>query len=493
MSLSLAFDTAKSALAATSTQTSVVSRNIANAGQGGYTRKTANPVTTDTGGVRIGSVDRAFDTPLFLEMLANTSAAAEHDAIVASLDRLQQTVGDTNETTSLSAKLAGLKTALSQAATKPDDMALAAAAVHAADVMATALNDTGTRIQATRADADQQIGDAVTTINDLLKQLQTVNDSILKGTALKSDVTDALDTRDQLLSQLSENIGIRVVQGSGGGVSVYTDSGVTLFDRTPRNVAFTPTAAFSATTTGNAVYVDGVAVTGAQAVMPLSSGRLAGLAEVRDTTAPTYQNQVDEIARGLVEAFAEKDRSGGGLPDVAGLFTWSGAPAVPTTGTLSAGIGASIRVAARVDPTQGGDAGLLRDGDISGGGAAYLYNTEGSAGFSDRLQDLVQSLATRRSFAPTGTALPAEAGLGDYAATSMGWFEGLRKTEVDAQTYSATMLGRTSDALSNATGVNIDDELTKMLDLERSYGAASKLLTAVDGMMKTLLAAVGAT
>jgi flagellar hook-associated protein 1 FlgK len=493
MSLSLAFDNAKSALAATSTQTAVVSRNIGNAGQGGYTRKAANTVTTDNGGVRIGSIDRAFDTPLFLEMLTNTSSAAENDAVVASLDQLESTVGDTNAATSLSAKLAALKTALSQAATQPDDKALASAAVVAAGTMADALNRTGDRIQATRADADRQMSDIVTSVNDLLKQLQTVNDAIVKGTALKSDVTDALDTRDQLLSRLSENIGIRVVQSGGNGVSVYTDSGVTLFDRTPRNVAFTPTAAFAATTTGNAVYVDGVAVTGAQAVMPISSGKLAGLATVRDTTAPTYQNQVDELARGLVEAFAETDQSGGGLPAVAGLFTWSGAPAVPATGTLSAGISASIRVAARVDPDQGGDVGLLRDGNVSGAGSAYVCNAAGAAGFSARLESLVDGIGANRSFSATGTALPATADLSEFAATSMGWFEGLRKTAAEDQTYSATMLSKTSEALSNDTGVNIDDELAKMLDLERSYGAASKLLNAVDGMMRTLLAAVGAS
>lgn len=493
MSLSLAFDNAKSALAANSAQTTVVSRNIGNAGQGGYTRKVANTVTTGNGGVRVGSIDRAFDTPLYLEMLANTSAAARQDAISGSLDRLQQTVGDTDGTTSPAAKLAALKTALSQAATRPDDETLAAAAVAAAGTLATSLNDASAKIQAARADADLQMSDTVASINDLLSQLKTVNDAVMKGTAVGADVTDSLDGRDQILSQLSESIGIRIVQGSNGGVSVYTDSGVTLFDREPRSVSFAPTTAYGATTVGNAVLVDGVPVTGAQAVMPISSGKLAGLAAFRDTTAPTYQNQIDEIARGLVESFAEKDQSGGGLPDRAGLFTWSGAPAVPASGTLTPGIASSIRIASAVDPSQGGDVGKLRDGDISGGGAAYVYNGTAAAGFSDRLEGLVSNLGATRGFAASGTSLPAQASLSDYAAGSMGWLEGTRKTAASDQTYATTMLSKTSDALSNATGVNIDDEMAKMLDLERSYGAASKLLTTVDSMMKTLLAAVGAS
>ena len=59
--------------------------------------------------------------------------------------------------------------------------------------------------------------------------------------------------------------------------------------------------------------------------MRSGSGRLIGLAAVRDTYAVTYQNQLDEIARGLIEAFAESDQSASpSLPDAPGLFTYPG-------------------------------------------------------------------------------------------------------------------------------------------------------------------------
>jgi flagellar hook-associated protein 1 FlgK len=63
-------------------------------------------------------------------------------------------------------------------------------------------------------------------------------------------------------------------------------------------VTFAPTTTYDANTSGNAVIVDGVPVAGPGAVMPISSGRLHGLAELRDDTAVTYQSQLDEIARG---------------------------------------------------------------------------------------------------------------------------------------------------------------------------------------------------
>lgn len=490
MSLSLALDNAKAALSATTAQTTVVSRNVSNAQQNGFTRKSANAVTTDNGGVRIASISRAFNNPLYLEMLANTSAAAKQDATVTALGRLQQTVGDTNSTSSLSARLNAVKTALAQYAAKPNDQSLGAAAVRSANDMAQALNTASSTIQETREQADKDMGDTVDTVNDLLQQLQTINDTIVKGSNTGADITDSLDTRDQILSKLSENIGIRIVPGASNSVTVFTDSGVTLFDKSPRTVSFAPISAYNASTTGNAVYVDGVAVTGASSPMPLTSGKLAGLAAVRDTIAVTYQNQVDEIARGLVETFSEQDQSGSGKPAVAGLFTWSGGPSVPASGSLSVGLAASLRVAAAVDPDQGGNVTLLRDGNISGAGSAYVYNSAAAAGYSDRLQALVQNISTKRSFSTSATTLATNTSLADFASSSIAWLEGTRKSATSEQTVASTALTKTSDALSNETGVNIDDEMAKMLDLERSYGAASKLLAAVDTMMKTLLEVV---
>ena len=49
---------------------------------------------------------------------------------------------------------------------------------------------------------------------------------------------------------------------------------------------------------------------------------------------------------------------------------------------------------------------------------------------------------------------------------------------------------RSSDALSNITSVNVDEELALMLELEHSYSASAKMLQVVDEMLRTLLNAV---
>ena len=70
-------------------------------------------------------------------------------------------------------------------------------------------------------------------------------------------------------------------------------------------------------------------MTGDGALMPLNSGNLVGLAKLRDEVTVDYQTQLDEIARGLIAAFAESDQSGAAQPDMPGVFTFAGATGVP--------------------------------------------------------------------------------------------------------------------------------------------------------------------
>ena len=72
----------------------------------------------------------------------------------------------------------------------------------------------------------------------------------------------------------------------------------------------------------------------------------------------------------------------------------------------------------------------------------------------------------------------------------MSWLELQRKSASDEATYSQTLLERSADALSNVKGVNMDDEMSFMLQVERTFSASSKLISTVDEMLKDLLAAV---
>jgi flagellar hook-associated protein 1 FlgK len=427
--------------------------------------------------VRLASITRETNQALFDKMLGATTDSSAQKAIVDALNALDQTNGDPELDASPAAQITKFASALQQYAQAPQNDLLARSAVSAASDLANALNGATKTVQQVRTQADSDIASAVGDLNNLLAQFETVNNKIKLGTSTGADVTDDLDQRDQILTGISQDIGIRTVTRANNDVAIYTDNGLTLFDTTARSVTFDATAAFTPATSGAPVIVDGVAVTG-------STGQMG--------SSVTYQDQLDEIARGLVSTFAESDQSASpSLPNAPGLFTWSGAPAVPTGASIQVGLAGTIKVNASVDPTQGGDASRLRDGGISNpGNPAYMYNTSGATGFSDRLNQLLNGLDQQQSFDPAAGA-GTQASLTDFASSSVAWLQGTRKTASDDADYKTTLLGHASDALSSATGINLDEEMTRMLELERSYQASSKLITTIDGMFNALLTAAG--
>jgi flagellar hook-associated protein 1 len=467
MGLQIALSTARNALLATSSQIAVASRNIAGAGDPGYTRKIATLVTGD-GTARV-ILARAGDEALFTRKLAATSDGAASAARLDGLKTLAATVGDTGDATSPAARLGALTAALQAAANQPSSSDLARSAVEAARALAGSLNDAAAAVQGVRADADAAIKASVATVNDLLGQFDAVNFAVVTGTANGRDVTDSLDDRDRILTQLSAELGITTVTRPDGGMAIYTDGGAALYERGARTLAFNP----NAVPPGNAVTVDGIAVTGATAAMPLGSGRIAGLAALRDGPTVEYGRQLDAIASALVDAFAETDPTTAPATTVPGLFTGSSA--------------AAIGIAARVDPQRGGAVSRLRDGGIFS--AATAVNAAGDASYAARLTALGTNLAATRTIG-AGTDLSGSATLAGFAAASAGWLSQQRKDAASDAAYQSTLLSRASDALSNVAGVNGDDETALTLQLERSYTASAKILTVVDDLLKTLMDAV---
>ncbi len=480
--LSGATNVTQSAIATVAAQVNVVSQNIAGANTTGYSEQTANVASTLNGGVQLTSVTNSQNKALFESVLGATSSSAAQQAISSGLSTLQQTIGDTSSSTSPSAQITALVNALQQYASQPSDSSLAASTVTAASSLATTLNNATDSVQQLREQTDAQMAASVTSINSILTQFTTVNSQIVSGTAIGQNVNTLLDTRNSLLTQLSQQVGISTVTGANNDMSIYTDSGVTLFQGgQASSVTFQPTGTYTASVTGNAVYIDGIPVTGASAVMPIQSGALAGLANLRDNIAVTYQTQLDQTAQGLIDSFAETDPAGSGTT-LAGLFTNGGSTAIPSP-TSDVGLAGTIAINAAVDPNQGGNPQLL------GNGINYNFNTGNDASFGGQLQQLLTNLSTNQTYSGTGQ-IGTSATVSNYSIASASWLNAQIQNANSEGSYQSTLLSSSTTALSNATGVNLDNEMSKMLDLENAYSATAKLLTTINNMFSALTAAI---
>jgi flagellar hook-associated protein 1 len=499
MSLSTAFNVISSSFVANAAQTAVVSNNIANVNTAGYSRELANVVTNSYGGADVASVTREANAQLLEQVSSSTSQAATQQAVSDGLSTLAATVDDSSSTSSTSgadqngaspsAMLSNLQSALATYEDSPTSSSAADAVVSAASDLASSLNSASATVEQVRERADQNMASSVGTINSLLNQFTAANDAVVTGLQTGADISSAEDTRDSIVTQLAQQIGVSTTTAANGSESIYTDSGVTLFQDTPRTISFTPTPTLVDGASGNAVTVDGVPITGANSPMPIQSGALAGYAALRDTLAPEYEAQLDQIAGGLINAFAESDQSATPTqPSFPGLFTTSGATSLPSM-SATTGLADAIEVNPNVDPSQGGDPTLIRDGGISDpGNSAYTYNTTGSASYTGRIQQLISQISATQSFDPSA-GLGSSSSLTDYTNASVSWLQAENQQASDASSYQNALATQASSALSNAIGVNLDTEMTNMLNLENTYASTAKLLTTVNSMFSALLQA----
>ena len=166
MALSVAFNTARSSLQATQSQMGVVSRNTSSATDPSYSRKIASLVSQN-GSVRV-NVARASSVALYTKMLETTSDASMKQSILTGLNRLNQTIGDTDLNESPAARVGALTSALQAYAKSPDNAVTARAFVASAYGVATSINEASAKIQTVREDADREIASSMKLINDIL-------------------------------------------------------------------------------------------------------------------------------------------------------------------------------------------------------------------------------------------------------------------------------------------------------------------------------------
>ncbi|MBU2327490.1 MAG: flagellar hook-associated protein FlgK [Alphaproteobacteria bacterium] len=484
MSLASSLNTANSIFRNTAQQTSVISTNIANTGNENYVRRDAVVVQTVYGFSSVQN-ERSQQMALLRQMSSSTAQQSAQSTLLDGLTTLSDALGGNDYELSPSAYLANLQSSLQSFAASPGEYALASTVVTDAIDVVNSLNNATTTTQELREDTDAQMFEQVDTLNKLLAEFKIVNDTVVRQTATGGNADDYLDRRDTLLKEISAIVGVSVNMRDNSDMVLYTYDGTTLFETDPREVSFVRTYTYDSTVTGNAIYIDGTAVRAGVGGNTDGQGSLASLVQIRDVIAPTFQTQLDEIARGLIEAFQETDIGGGG--ELPGLFTWPGGT-IPATGTVEPGLAALIRVNTAVRSDAGGDPMLIRDGGING--ATYVQNVDGSSGYTDLINAYVDELAANRSFSADAD-LKTDASVLSFASNSIGWLEELRSNATTANENKQALYERTFQTYSSKTAVSLDEELSLLLDVEQSYKAAAKLVSTVDEMLKAVLEMAG--
>lgn len=336
MGLSQALATAISGLRTTQAGMSLVASNVANAQTPGYVRKTISQVTTAAGGtgvsVRADAVTRELDQYIQRQLQVETSGASYADLRAQLYQRLQQVYGDPGSGTSLEAVFNDFTNSLQALSSNPSDFSARTGVLSAAQILTSQLNSMTEQVQALRSDAERGLADATRTANNALKQIAAINRQL--ATAGPADATAATlaDQRDLYISQLSQILDIRVIEGDHNQVSVFTGSGVQLVGNEAAQFSFNE----QGTVTANALYSADPAqnnVGALKLILPtggtydliankaIRSGQMAAYLEMRDQVLPEAQNQLDSFAAALAESLSSKTTTGAAVssPPAAGV------------------------------------------------------------------------------------------------------------------------------------------------------------------------------
>ena len=317
MGLSVTLSNALSGMKTTQDGLTVVSRNVANAGNANYHRQSV--VTKDMNGgsstySSFVGIQRAFTASLERAHIREISDTGYADVRSTFLQRLEVAFGKPGAANSLDTLLQNFSSSLEALAASPEDYSTRATTVTRAQDLANALNSLSGTVQDLRQETETQMGAEVDTLNQSLQALQGINNRLSDQSLGDSARLAVLDERDRLVGQISDIIDTQVVYRPDDSVALMTKSGLGLLDLGATTFRFTPAGSVSA----NALYdindtKNGVGVITAYTPSGLTidvidqkiiqSGRLSALVDMRDEVLPQAQAQLDTIAAALTEAF----------------------------------------------------------------------------------------------------------------------------------------------------------------------------------------------
>lgn len=480
MSLSGALYNAFSGLKANARAAGLVSTNISNATTEGYGRRTLGLVSGaagTTGGVRINGTIRHSDPVLTGDRMLSDAHLAHADISLGFAGRIEDLVGVSGTPGSLTDRINAFENALLTASSDPSSTQRLELVANRAEALTGALNELSTEVQRARQAADDGIAAQVERLNSTLKRLDEVNDNIVAARSTGTDPASFYDERQRLLDGIAGIVPLRVVEREKGDIAIFSRGGAVLLDGSPTEIGFDRTQAIGPGMTQSGGQLSGLTMNGtpvdSSRIVLFAGGSLAAQFETRDVTAVERQAELDGIARDLIE------RLGPGGPDATlaagdpGLFTDAGVAFAAVTET---GLAGRIALNALVAPGSGG-AWRLRDG--------LGATSPGEVGDARLLRDTSEHLGI--------SAVPSSAGLASVArsfADHISEFSSAATGERVRSENTQTFVSVQNTALKElelSKGVDTDQELQRLMQIEQHYAANAQVMSTIDELMQRLM------
>ncbi|MER7002592.1 flagellar hook-associated protein FlgK [Dactylosporangium sp. NPDC000555] len=462
MSTFSGLNTALSALYAQRRALDLTGQNIANANTEGYSRQrvelspaepVSNPARWSTSngvgaGVRITDVTRLHNEFNTNRTRAERGLNAYLQAQSTVYANVEQTLGEPGST-GLQSQLSDYWAAWSDVANRPGDVSartqLLSRAGTIADTMRTTRQNLDNLYGATREQLDADIA----VVNQTASGIADLNARIALAHTANMPTNELSDQRDRLVLQLSELTGATGRLNSDGMVDVSLGGNLLVQGDTVRTLQ----AVGSTTVDGLGVAPVRVRFTDNGTPAAVAAGKVASHLQALNQTIPNTVAGLDHVAQTLIQTVNAQHAQGYDIsatppsttptPQPGGdFFTGTGAKDIAVAITDPAKIAAS---STPTTPYQGDNANLV---------AAVAKNPQGA---DTQYRNFVVDI-------------------------------GIQAQTVNRRAAAQQVLADNVTAAEQAeSGVSLDEEMTNMLQFQRAYEAAAKVISVIDMTLDSLI------
>jgi flagellar hook-associated protein 1 FlgK len=476
--ISSVLNIARDALLAHELAMEVTGHNISNVNTSGYTRQrvlleseaTYAPSPIKLGmGVQVTSVVQCYDQYATRAIQQNTSALGENEAKASALSYLESIFNEAN--TGLSEALNEFWSAWQDLATNPGGLTERSALLEKADILSQQFNTMSNQLHQIIHDMNTNLGVGVGEVNQTTAQIASLNDKIVIAESNGSPANDLRDQRNTLLEKLSGLIGNQYYEDENGALTVMASNGTLLVEGNQ---------SWNLTQEGDHIYLG---QTGVDLSSTLSGGKIGAWLDIRDEIVPQYLANLDELAGTLMNEVNTQHFAGYSLSGETGLYFFENfqtPPAVPNAGNYEGAAG-FIKLSSDVlgNPSNIAAGGLSGEpGDNEN--VLQILNIQTDNTLQVRKWTYENRGATVSSSLQSGS-------LDDYYQALVGEVGILSSGVSSSRDFTQSMLDYLNEVRDSVSGVNLDEEMTELLKIQRAYEAAAKLITITDEMLQSLL------
>jgi len=317
MSLFSSLQQSSNALQAAQIGLQVTGNNIANVNTPDYLRQRViyTPAPTQAiGNLRLGlgvqveAVVQQVDHFLEERLRGSRSDLAKGEAQENTYTQLDALIGELSDT-DLSTSLNNFFGSINDILNQPEDLGVRNLSILRGETLAADIKRQYERVQQVQLDTNDRIRDTAQDINGLLSDIAGLNEKIVRlegGDTTNSDAVGLRDQRQRKLTELSEIIGVRVVEQENGSASVFSNGEYLVVDGIHREV-------YADEETENGNNFVQIKIVDFESPIRSDTGKLAGLLNSRDSILGDYLSDLDEFAMSFAYEFNRVFSSGQGL------------------------------------------------------------------------------------------------------------------------------------------------------------------------------------